>query len=861
MQTHFYFVNRRGLLKASLRPVAAAVVLGLGAIPAAASPAVWFNPRFLSDDPASVADLSRFSLGEEVPPGTYRVDIFLNGSLMSTRDVTFVAGDGKQTLSPCLTTGMLRGMGVREASTPDRFSLRNGCRPLAALIPGATTHYDVSRQRLDLTVPQAAMQSTARGYIPPGEWDEGIPAGLLNYTFTGNRMSGRYAGENYFLNLQSGLNAGPWRLRDNSSWMQSSQGIYTASRWQHINTWVERDIIPWRSRLIMGDASTPADVFDSVSLRGIQLLSDEAMLPDSQRGFAPVIHGIAQATSTVTVKQNGYQIYQTTVPPGPFNITDLYPAGNSGDLQVTLSGPAGSRSWTVPWSTVPGLQREGFTKYALSAGEYRSGLAQQDNPSFVQGTVLRGLPYGWTAYGGTQLSANYHAYNLGLGKNMGRAGALSVDITHATAVLPDGSQHQGQSLHLLYNKSLTDWGTSIQLAGYRYSTQGFFTLADTAYGRMSGYSLTGQDGPFLVQPRYTDYYDLRHSPRGRVQLSLSQQAGSSGSLYLSGSTQSWWGTSQTDRQLQAGVSATTGDVTWNLSYSLIQSAWMDGTDRQLAVSLSVPLSHWLRPSGSNPFRNARAGLAVTTGKDSPATTLASLSGTLLQDDSLSYSLQQGASGQGAGYSGNASLSWRTPWATPSVGYSQASDQRQLYYTLSGGMVAHSGGLTLSQPLGDTLILVNTGGAGGIPVGSLPGIRTDYRGYAVIPYASDYRENRVALDVNALPANTDVDDPVSVMVPTHGAVVRADFRARVGLRTLMTLTYNGRPVPFGASAHSEVSGDTGIVGDNGEVYLSGLPPEGTLHVQWGKRENKQCHARYRLGGTGAQPLVTSQAVCR
>ena len=198
MQTHFYFVNRRGLLKASLRPVAAAVVLGLGAIPAAASPAVWFNPRFLSDDPASVADLSRFSLGEEVPPGTYRVDIFLNGSLMSTRDVTFVAGDGKQTLSPCLTTGMLRGMGVREASTPDRFSLRNGCRPLAALIPGATTHYEVSRQRLDLTVPQAAMQSTARGYIPPGEWDEGIPAGLLNYTFTGNRMSGRYAGENYF---------------------------------------------------------------------------------------------------------------------------------------------------------------------------------------------------------------------------------------------------------------------------------------------------------------------------------------------------------------------------------------------------------------------------------------------------------------------------------------------------------------------------------------------------------------------------------------------------------------------------------------------------------------------------------------
>ncbi|WP_435050931.1 fimbria/pilus outer membrane usher protein [Escherichia coli] len=31
--------------------------------------------------------------------------------------------------------------------------------------------------------------------------------------------------------------------------------------------------------------------------------------------------------------------------------------------------------------------------------------------------------------------------------------------------------------------------------------------------------------------------------------------------------------------------------------------------------------------------------------------------------------------------------------------------RQLYYGLSGGILAHANGLTLSQPLGDTLILV------------------------------------------------------------------------------------------------------------------------------------------------------------
>ncbi len=60
MQTHFYSLNRRGVSTVSLRPVAVAVILGLCVFPAAASPAVWFNPRFFSDDPAAVADLSRF---------------------------------------------------------------------------------------------------------------------------------------------------------------------------------------------------------------------------------------------------------------------------------------------------------------------------------------------------------------------------------------------------------------------------------------------------------------------------------------------------------------------------------------------------------------------------------------------------------------------------------------------------------------------------------------------------------------------------------------------------------------------------------------------------------------------------------
>lgn len=82
---------------------------------------------------------------------------------------------------------------------------------------------------------------------------------------------------------------------------------------------------------------------------------------------------------------------------------------------------------------MPVLQREGHTRFALTAGEYRSGNSQQETPDFFRGTVMHGLPAGWTLYGGTQLADRYRAFNLGVGKNMGYFGALSLDITQANA--------------------------------------------------------------------------------------------------------------------------------------------------------------------------------------------------------------------------------------------------------------------------------------------------------------------------------------------------------------------------------------------------------------------------------------------
>lgn len=61
--SHIYFRAINLLIRA---PLAFCVAVQ----PTFVEAALWFNPRFLADDPAAVADLSRFEKGQELPPGS-----------------------------------------------------------------------------------------------------------------------------------------------------------------------------------------------------------------------------------------------------------------------------------------------------------------------------------------------------------------------------------------------------------------------------------------------------------------------------------------------------------------------------------------------------------------------------------------------------------------------------------------------------------------------------------------------------------------------------------------------------------------------------------------------------------------------
>ncbi|ROW36579.1 fimbrial protein FimD [Escherichia coli] len=816
---------------------------------------LYFNPNFLSDDPDAVADLSRFEQGQEVLPGTYRVDIYLNDNFVASRDVQFVNAENDNAVLPCFTSAELMKMGVRLLSVngkdTSKMAADEQCYALTLLVEGSTADYNVNTQRLDITIPQALMSNRLSGDVSTDLWDEGINAGLLNYSFNGNNTKDRngFDSNTAYLNLNSGINIGPWRLRDNSVWNYSDAGSPgKKSQWQHINTWLERDIKFLRSRLTLGDTYSDEQLFDSINFRGVKLASDDNMLPESQRGFAPVVRGIARGTAQISIKQNGYEVYQTTVPPGPFAINDIYSLNGNGDLNVTVTEADGStQNFTVPFSTVPFLQREGHTRYNLIAGEYRSGNSLQTRPKFFQGTLFHGLKMGWTIFGGSQLSSNYRALDIGLAKNMGILGALSFDITQANSTLVDRSKHQGQSMRLTYNKSFIDTGTSIRFSAYRYSTSGFYNFADTTYSNMAGYVYS--DDP-ADENQIVSAYNLRHNKRGKFQFNITQSLTDSTSFYLSGTHQTYWGTSGTERQLMAGINTMFTDVSVSVNYSLNKNYWMPRTDTLLSANVSVPFSHWMRSDNTSAWRNASARYSMSSDLKGNTSNLVGLYGNMLEDRNLSYSVQTGyVNGNSGGHeSSYASLNYRGGYGNANAGYSRNGNYQQLYYGVSGGVVAHANGVTLGQSMSDSVVLVKAPGASNVSVQNQPGVKTDYRGYAIVPYAVAYRENRIALNPNTLPDNVEIDDAIVDVVPTQGAVARAEFTTHTGLKILMTLMHNNKPVPFGAVV--SLGNSSGIVTDDGQAYLTGMPASGKVKVQWGNSPDTQCSGNYAI--TDAAP---------
>lgn len=816
----------------------------------------FFNPEFLknTDDINEVSDLSYFDAGLLQMPGIYRVDIWLNGKSIITTDIEFNARKIEQTdvpeLVPCLDLQKMIAFGLNEnyiIRNPALIQDPKRC-DVISLIPDAKVQFDAELQRLNISIPQAALVHKNPGLVPPELLDQGISAFLLNYKFLASKTQNKHdSGQqnSYNLNLRPGLNIGAWRLRHYSNWSKNTGNNSDKETWDNIYTYAQRDIIPLRSSLILGQSTSTGDIFDSVGFTGLQIASDDTMDPENATGYAPLIRGIAKSNAKVIIRQNGYQIYETYVSPGAFEINDLYQTGSNGDLQVTVQESDGSQQvFTVPYASLPVLRREGNLKYSLTSGIYRTYDNHIEKTPFTQATASYGLPFEATVYGGAQIASKYQALAAGIGKNMGIVGAVSVDATQAWSTRQDDDKTNGQSWRVRYSKNMLQTGTNFSIAGYRYSTSGFYTLSDVLN--------TYRDGYHIYQP---------HRVRNRTEMNISQSIGRSlGNVSLGGVIEDYWDNSRQNRSMGASYSNSWNGISYSMSYSYVKSVQNDGNfrnasnDQLFSLLVSVPLDRWLHSDST-----LYAFYNMNTAKPGETAHMTGLTGSTLEGNNMNWSVQQGYSTQSKS-SGNVDLDYQGTYAELMSSYGYNDRSRRFSYGISGGAVLHQHGLTLGQPMGESIALVETPGAAGTSVANHTGVKTDFRGYTIVPYVTPYRLNDITLNSETLPDDVELDSNTTTVIPTRGAIVRSSFGGKVGIKGFIQLVDNrGKVLPFGATVTTPGGDKTtsNFVGEDGRVYLTGLNEHGLIFAKWGSQANKQCKAKYDFRNIPAPPTGIRQ----
>lgn len=797
-----------------------ALILAVAPVPAAE---VQFNQALLLPGLAT-PDLARYATGNPLYAGQYPSDIYINDAFVQRETVRMQDVAEPGSAAPCMSGALIALAGIdRERVAlppPEVLDDPGACVRVEHISAQLQWQYDVSTLALYLAVPQSLQTSRPRGWVDPSRWDAGEAAAWVDYaanSYWNESDSGRY--RSHYLGTQMGANVGAWRLRHQANFQSNPQ----QRQWQSIASYAYRALPQWHSTLSLGQRWTSGEFFDAFGYVGGSLSSDPRMLAESQRGFAPLVRGVARTHARVEIRQNGMLLYEQNVAPGNFLIDDLYPTGYAGDLQVTvLESDGTTQRFTVPYSSVPGLIREGQTFYSLTAGKVDEALASE-SPDFTLFTLQHGLSNLMTGYGGLYQGEAYQALLLGSALNV-PLGAVSFDWTRSRFAGADG-RPEGGRYRLGWSRRLSDTFVSATLT--RHSSPEYYGVREALAPL--------DDRPFDLGARF-----LRL--RQRADLSLSQPL-YGGSLYLLGSRQWFWDAQGHQTSYQLGYSNRWKSVGYQVSLQRMAGDPVSN-DTVFGLTLNMPLGEG---------RSVGAGHLSThmsQGKDGERQLNSVLSGIAGGDSQYTYSLMAShrdrPDAEDVGALG-VNLGYRAAMANYDAGFSQDnSQQRQMTFGAKGAVVAHSGGVEWVPELGDTFAIIKAPNATGAKVAGWRGLRVSDDGYAIVPYLTPYQANRVGLDATGLDDSIELTDTAQWLVPDAGAAVSAFFAALKGYSILLEARWDGKAAPFGADVFDAQGVRVGVVGQAGQLYARVSSPDGVLSLRWGADAGSRCDLRYQLG---------------
>ncbi|WP_145483845.1 fimbria/pilus outer membrane usher protein [Yersinia rohdei] len=811
-----------------------------------------FEDALLRGSSLGLGSISRFNKKDSYEAGKYQVDLFMNNSFIDRVELLFITKDGA--VVPCLSLSQLLQAGVTDKAL-ENVSGEDNCLDFKTILPASDYHFDYAKLRFDLSVPQLFVKNIPRGYVDPRNLTAGETIGFSNYNLNQyhvsyNKDGIKRATDSSYLSLNNGINAGMWRFRQQGSLRYDST---RGANWTSNRFYSQRALPSIGSEVTLGETFSSGQFFSSLGFSGVALSTDDRMLPESLRGYAPVVRGIARTNANVTVYQNNRAIYQSTVSPGPFEFTDLSATNFGGDLTVEIQEADGSIStFQVPFSSVPESLRPGYSRYSFAAGQVRDIASHE---MFGELTYQRGLSNAITANGGVRLASGYQAMMLG-GVFTHYIGALGLDATYSNARLLDDEQQHGWMARASFSRTFSATNTTLSVAGYRYSTEGYRDLSDVLGVRAASNGKVWNSGTY--------------QQRSRAEISLNQNFNNYGSLYLTASSQDYRNARKRDTQLQLGYANT---LWHNTSFNLSVSQQKTGGGNEtyfidpgsgmpaangaslLAINETVVQLAISFPLGGSPQAPYVSAGAINS-KASGASYQTSLSGVMGDDQSASYSMDFARSEQTKDNTFSGSLQKRLPTTSLSGSASRSPGYWQGSASARGAIAFHSGGVTLGPYLSDTFALVEAKGASGAKVMYGQGAKIDSFGYALVPTLTPYRYNTITLNPDGMDFNTELQDAERQIAPYAGSAVKVTFRTLSGYPLLINVKLaDGSQLPMGAvvyNAGQKADGDNnqhqevGMVGQGSQAYLRAEKLRGTLMLVWGESANERCQLDYDLG---------------
>ncbi|MEY0232641.1 outer membrane usher protein [Providencia manganoxydans] len=813
----------------SLRPIffrpqglSLAIALSLYGLscPLWAAEAIQFNTEVLDLEDKNNIDLNQFSRAGYIMPGTYSLALKVNDEQLPEISVPFyVPSDDPEGSVPCLPSEAVAQLGLTSSSLKDVTYWHDGQCLSPESLPGMQIRGDLATSSLYVSIPQAYIEYTAPNWDPPSRWDDGIAALMLDYNINGNANNSYNGGhDSYALNGNGivGVNLGAWRFR--ADW-QGRLNHATGSReavnkdfdWSRFYAY--RALPNLAAKLVLGEDYLVSNMFDSFRFIGASVRSDLNMLPPNLRGYAPEVTGIAKTNATVIVSQQGRVLYETQVAPGPFRIQDLSDAV-SGKLDIAIKEEDGStQEFQVDTANLPYLTRPGQVQYKLALGQPTDYQRHSEGDSFVTGEFSWGVNNGWSLFGGSLNSKNYNAVSLGVGRDLLAFGAISFDVTQSFAHLPGKSQLSGGSYRINYSKRFESIDSTIQFAGYRFSERDFMSMSD-----------------FLNTLKTGERYG---SSKELYTISLNKNFSNWGmSLYLNYNHQTYWDQPDNDYySLMLSKYLDIGSLK-NVSFSISanRSEYNGVKDDSLYVSTSIPLSN-----GTNIGYSLNSSRYDTSNRVTYYDRI---------DERTTYQLSVGSSKKGG--SGSAFITHQADMARLTANASYQHNQYSAFgISASGGMTltAEGGGLHRTNMQGGARLLVDTDDVAGVPIkGFGAPVTSNAFGKAIVGDVNSYYRSKAQIDLNTLPDNIDAQQSVVQATLTEGAVGYRHFSVVSGQKAMTVLRLpDGSFPPFGAQVENHKRQSTGIVGDSGSAYISGINPNEAMTVTWDG--NKTCQVMF------------------